>query len=72
MREIPPSGQQVALLPRAGSKAAPGPFLGGEAAVPLREGRGRAIPGHGSGGGDAGRWRCQWRGFPFSLEELGG
>ena len=65
MREIPPTGQQVALLLRAGSKAAPGPVLGGGAAVPPRDTRGQAIPGHGGGGG--GRWRCQWPGFPFSL-----
>lgn len=47
----------MALLLRPGSKAAPGPFLGGGAAVPPRDRRGRQIPGHGAGtgaGGDAG------------------
>ena len=41
MRAIPLRRLQVALLLRAGSTAAPGPFLGGGAAVPPGDRRGR-------------------------------
>lgn len=47
MGEMPLRRQQVALLHRAGSTVAPGPFPGGGAAVPLGDRRGRCQDGGG-------------------------